>query len=124
MAAADAADVGRNIRGSKRRPLSMRLTPRSNAPKPGMKKFTDGAMKRIKAFAASVKTAAGDIADALRKLIETEMPELEMGIDEANARKALAGFANTVGQSRGEIAGRIPAARALRRHRVRRDIAR
>ena len=69
----------------------------------GMKKFIDGAMIRIKAFTSAFKTAAGESADALRKLVESEMPELEMGIDEANARKALEGFINVLGGGRAEI---------------------
>ena len=55
----------------------------------GMKKFTDGAMARIKAFAASFKTAANESVAALKKLIDAELPELEMGVDETAARKKL-----------------------------------
>jgi hypothetical protein len=94
--------VGRNNPEEAKRAIDA-ITQALDRADQGMKKFTDGAMARIKAFAASFKTAAGETAAALRKLIDAEMPELEMGIDEANARKALAGFADAIGGSRAEI---------------------
>jgi hypothetical protein len=69
----------------------------------GMKTFVDGAMKRIKAFSDAFKTASGESLTALKKLVDAELPELEIGIEEANARKQLEGFINVLGGAREEI---------------------